>query len=195
MEIDAIFGQVRVFLAIIASISALYVTFRTIRKFKGEKAKELHAQYVKLKELVKNTEENYAEILVILSGLTTAKLSKDEIEWFISEPGAFLKLEQYGRVNGRYSEINLIAKEFALPLRFRTRKGRVIERIKIVLFSMLLVLMLSSFWYLMVFNLTTPEFFLYIALAFLSAYILVVLWGGHYLWSTLSKAVDLAGKP
>ncbi|TON64591.1 hypothetical protein CGH53_23545, partial [Vibrio parahaemolyticus] len=133
MEIDAIFGQVRVFLAIIASISALYVTFRTIRKFKGEKAKELHAQYVKLKELVKNTEENYAEILVILSGLTTAKLSKDEIEWFISEPGAFLKLEQYGRVNGRYSEINLIAKEFALPLRFRTRKGRVIERIKIVL--------------------------------------------------------------
>ncbi|EHR0555918.1 TPA: hypothetical protein ACX3GK_004629 [Vibrio parahaemolyticus] len=195
MEIDAIFGQVRVFLAIIASISALYVTFRTIRKFKGEKAKELHAQYVKLKELVKNTEENYAEILVILSGLTTAKLSKDEIEWFISEPGAFLKLEQYGRVNGRYSEINLIAKEFALPLRFRTRKGRVIERIKIVLFSVLLVLMLSSFWYLMVFNLTTPEFFLYIALALLSAYILVVLWGGHYLWSTLSKAVDLAGKP
>ncbi|HCE2180945.1 TPA: hypothetical protein NGT44_004588 [Vibrio parahaemolyticus] len=194
MEIDAIFGQVRVFLAIIASISALYVTFRTIRKFKGEKAKELHAQYVKLKELVKNTEENYAEILVILSGLTTAKLSKDEIEWFISEPGAFLKLEQYGRVNGRYSEINLIAKEFALPLRFRTRKGRVIERIKIVLFSVLLVLMLSSFWYLMVFNLTTPEFFLYIALALLSAYILVVLWGGHYLWSTLSKAVDLAGK-
>ncbi len=195
MEIDAIFGQVRVFLAIIASISALYVTFRTIRKFKGEKAKELHAQYVKLKELVKNTEENYAEILVILSGLTTAKLSKDEIEWFISEPGAFLKLEQYGRVNGRYSEINLIAKEFALPLHFRTRKGRVIERIKIVLFSVLLVLMLSSFWYLMVFNLTTPEFFLYIALALLSAYILVVLWGGHYLWSTLSKAVDLAGKP
>ncbi|EOX4447641.1 hypothetical protein ACK6W9_002600 [Vibrio alginolyticus] len=195
MEIDAIFGQVRVFLAIIASISALYVTFRTIRKFKGEKAKELHAQYVKLKELVKNTEENYAEILVILSGLTTAKLSKDEIEWFISEPGAFLKLEQYGRVNGRYSEINLIAKEFALPLRFRTRKGRVIERIKIVLFSVLLVLMLSSFWYLMIFNLTTPEFFLYIALALLSAYILVVLWGGHYLWSTLSKAVDLAGKP
>ncbi|TOQ99441.1 hypothetical protein CGG85_03580 [Vibrio parahaemolyticus] len=195
MEIDAIFGQVRVFLAIIASISALYVTFRTIRKFKGEKAKELHAQYVKLKELVKNTEENYAEILVILSGLTTAKLSKEEIEWFISEPGAFLKLEQYGRVNGRYSEINLIAKEFALPLRFRTRKGRVIERIKIVLFSVLLVLMLSSFWYLMVFNLTTPEFFLYIALALLSAYILVVLWGGHYLWSTLSKAVDLAGKP
>ncbi|TOP14188.1 hypothetical protein CGH22_23515, partial [Vibrio parahaemolyticus] len=127
-------------------------------------------------------------------GLTTAKLSKDEIEWFISEPGAFLKLEQYGRVNGRYSEINLIAKEFALPLRFRTRKGRVIERIKIVLFSVLLVLMLSSFWYLMVFNLTTPEFFLYIALALLSAYILVVLWGGHYLWSTLSKAVDLAGK-
>ncbi|HAS6685669.1 TPA: hypothetical protein I7272_24625 [Vibrio parahaemolyticus] len=195
MEIDAIFGQVRVFLAIIASISALYVTFRTIRKFKGEKAKELHAQYVKLKELVKNTEENYAEILVILSGLTTAKLSKDEIEWFISEPGAFLKLEQYGRVNGRYSEINLIAKEFALPLRFRTRKGRVIERIKIVLSSVLLVLMLSSFWYLMVFNLITPEFFLYIALALLSAYILVVLWGGHYLWSTLSKAVDLAGKP
>lgn len=195
MEIDAIFGQVRVFLAIIASISALYVTFRTIRKFKGEKAKELHAQYVKLKELVKNTEENYAEILVILSGLTTAKLSKYEIEWFISEPGAFLKLEQYGRVNGRYSEINLIAKEFALPLRFRTRKGRVIERIKIVLFSVLLVLMLSSFWYLMIFNLTTPEFFLYIALALLSAYILVVLWGGHYLWSTLSKAVDLAGKP
>ncbi|HHF2959498.1 MULTISPECIES: hypothetical protein [Vibrio] len=195
MEIDVILNNARVFLAIIASISALYITFRTIRKFKGERAKELHTQYVKLKELVKNTDENYAEILVILSGLTTSRLTKDEVEWFISEPGAFLKLEQFGRVNGRYSEINLIAKEFALPLRFRTRKGRVIERLKIVLFSILFVLMLLLFWYLMLVNSNTPEFFVYIALACLSAYILVVLWGGHYLWSTLSKAVKLAGKP
>ncbi|AIV05928.1 hypothetical protein LA59_10785 [Vibrio harveyi] len=195
MEFDVILNQARLLIGVIVSVTAWFVTFKTIRKFKGEKAKELHAQYVKLKLLIDDTNKNYAEILVILSGLTTAKLSKDEVEWFISEPGAFLKLEQYGRVNGRYSEINLIAKEFALPLRFRTLKGRLIERAKIICFSALLLLMLSICWYLIIVNSAAPLIIIYIAMAFLFVYFLIILWGGHYLWSTLSKAVDLAGKP
>ncbi|MDD9158448.1 hypothetical protein PVK64_19995 [Aliivibrio sp. S4TY2] len=182
------------FVGLMISIITFCVTYRQLANFKGEKAKELHGRYKIIKDLAVDLEKNYAEILIILSGLTNANLTIDEIHWFLTEPRAFLKLNTYGNVCGRYCLIDLKNGQFTLNDRVLTRKLRIIERCKVISLSFGLLAFLTSVWLtiiLTVDSITTIN----IAVACWVIYFILILWGTNLVLTTLSKAVKLQGKP
>ncbi|NRQ42120.1 hypothetical protein HRH59_05990 [Rheinheimera sp. YQF-2] len=176
------------------NVAALLVTYNKIMSFKGEKAKELHGRFALVKKLACDLEENYSEILIILSGITRADLTIDEIRWFINEPRAFLKLETYGRVSGRYCKIDLDKGEFSLTERVSTFKKRLVERGKILGFSLGLLSLISTIWYLVIINVES-EVMVYLAVSLWFVYFMLLMWGGNFLLTTLSRAKQLSGKP
>ena len=188
------FSDAGVFIAVMVNIAALLVAYDKIKSFKGEKAKELHSRYSQIKQLAEEIESNYSEILIILSGITRADLSIDEIQWFIVQPRAFLKLEEYGTVTRRYCKIDLDKGEFVFTDRVATRKKRIFERLKIlgIGFFILVVVSVASGY---IVKDTDRESIQYIALSFWFAYFLVVLWGTNLMLSTLSKAKKIIGLP
>ena len=188
------FSDAGVFIAVIVNIAALLVTYDKIKSFKGEKAKELHSRYAQIKQLAEKIESNYSEILIILSGITRADLSIEEIQWFIVQPRAFLKLEEYGSVAGRYCKIDLDKGEFVFTDRVATRKKRIFERLKILGIGLFILAVVSVVWVYIVKD-ADRESILYIALSFWFAYFLLVLWGTNLMLSTLSKAKNLIGLP
>ncbi|WP_157517834.1 hypothetical protein [Moritella sp. PE36] len=192
MAIADILLKAGVFIAAMMNIAALLVTYDKIKNFKGEKAKELHGRYIQVKQLSENLEANYSEILIILSGITRADLSIDEIRWFITEPRAFLKLEKYGKVSGRYCNIDLDKGEFVLKEIVSTRKKRIVERSKILGISFCLLAFISAVWLFTVKDVQSITT-VYIALSFWTAYFLVLLWGANLLLTTLSNAKKMVG--
>ncbi|TOL13563.1 hypothetical protein CGI03_23035 [Vibrio parahaemolyticus] len=176
------------------SIVTFLVTFQKLKDIKGEKAKELHSRYAAIKVLANDIDANYPEILILLNGLTRAELTPNEVQWFINEPGAFLKLEQYGKICGRYCEINLGKGEFSLTERVSTFKKQAIEKLKILGVGLGLLAFLSAMWGLIIYNVNTASV-VYIALGAWFIYFLLILWGVNLLWGTINKARKLQGKP
>ncbi|HGS4445627.1 TPA: hypothetical protein ACMDNL_003697, partial [Vibrio cholerae] len=176
------------------SIVTFLITFQQLKNIKGEKAKELHSRYSAIKELAKDIHANYPEILILLSGLTRAELTMREVQWFINEPGAFLKLEQYGKICGRYCQIDLEKGEFSLTERVSTVNKRLIEKLKIIGVGLGLMAFLSAMWGVIIYNVNSATV-VYIALGAWSVYLLLILWGSNLLWSTIDKAVKIQGKP
>ncbi|WP_182035183.1 hypothetical protein [Vibrio diabolicus] len=194
MAFNELIGQLGAVIAVVVNLAVLSVSYNKINSFRGEQAKELHSRFTVVKELSKDIDANYAELLIILSGLTRASLSKDEIHWFITEPRAFLKLEAYGKLCGRYCQIDLEKREFSLTEKVNTVKKRVIERIKIVTFCVLIMSTITTIWYFVVSGFESVKA-VYLALGFWCAYLLLILWGAQMLLSALSKAKELSGKP
>ncbi|MPW27807.1 hypothetical protein F9L16_02205 [Agarivorans sp. B2Z047] len=176
------------------SIATFLITFQKLKDIKGEKAKELHSRYTAIKVLAKDIDANYPEILILLSGLTRTELTPSEIQWFINEPGAFLKLEQYGKICGRYCKINLEKGEFSLTERVSTFKKQAIEKLKIVGVGLGMLSFLSFIWGIIIYNVNTAPM-VYIGLGAWFIYFLLVLWGVNFLWGTINKAKKLQGKP
>lgn len=191
---DDVLAQIVVTVSVAMNVAALLVTYNKIMSFKGEKAKELHGRFALVKKLADDLEANYSEILIILSGLTRADLTIDEVRWFISEPRAFLKLEAYGRVSGRYCKIDLDKGQFSLTERVSTFKKRLIERGRILGFSFGLLSLISALWYLVLINVKSAVM-VYLAVSLWFVYFILLLWGGNFLLTTLSKAKQLSGKP
>lgn len=194
MDINGYITPIAGLIGVMGSIVTFLITFQKLKNIKGEKAKELHSRYAAIKELTKNMDANYPEILILLSGLTRAELNTREVEWFISEPGAFLKLEQYGKICGRYCEIDLEKGEFSLTERVSTSKKRVIEKLKIIGFGAGLLASLSVMWGIIIYYVSTDPI-IYIALSFWFMYFLLILWGTNLLWVTLNKSLKIQGKP
>ncbi|OOE65401.1 hypothetical protein BZG20_12825 [Salinivibrio sp. IB868] len=176
------------------SIVTFLVTFQKLKDIKGEKAKELHSRYAAIKALANDIDTNYPEILILLSGLTRAELTPSEVRWFIKEPGAFLKLEQYGKICGRYCEINLEKGEFSLTERVSTFNKQAIEKIKVLGVGLGLMAFLSVMWGLIIYNVNTASV-VYLALGAWFIYFLLIFWGVNLLWGTINKARKLQGKP
>lgn len=194
MDINSYIAPIAGLVGVMVSIVTFLVTFQKLKDIKGGKAKALHSQYAAIKILANDIEANYPEILILLSGVTRAELTPREVQWFINEPGAFLKLEQYGKICGRYCEIDLEKGEFSLTERISTSKKQAIEKLKIIGLSLSLLLFLSSIWGLIIYNVNTASV-VYIALGAWSLYFLLILWGVNLLWATINKARKLQGKP
>lgn len=194
MGINNYITLIAALIGIAGSIITYLVTFQQLKKIKGERAKELHSRYVAIKDLANDIDSNYPEILILLSGLTRAELTASEISWFINEPGAFLKLEQYGKIYGRYCEIDLVKGEFSLTERVSTSSKRTIEKLKIVAIGFGLLALLSVMWGVILYNVNTTPI-VYIALGAWFIYFLIILWGTNLLWETINKARKLQGKP
>ena len=179
---------------IMVSITTLLITFQKLKSIRGEQAKELHSKYSASKGLASDLDNNYPEILILLNGITRAELTKGEIEWFLNEPGAFLKLEHYGRINGRYCTVDLDLNEFSLTEIVSTRKKRMIEKLRIVSVGFGLLAFLSLVWGVIIYQVNDAAT-VYLALTFWLIYFVVILWGTNMLWGTINKAVNLQGKP
>lgn len=194
MDISNYINPIAGSVGILVSVMTILLTYQNLKAFKGDKAKELHSCYAAIKALSVDMTTNYPEILILLNRITNAELNIKEVEWFVNEPGAFLKLEQYGRIYGRYCEINIEKGEFALTERVSTFKKRSIERFKIVSFGLAMFIFLSVVWAIIIYF-ARSEGVLYLALSFCFLYFLVIFWGINLLWGTISKSVDLEGKP
>ncbi|EPO2920109.1 hypothetical protein DSL61_17775 [Vibrio cholerae] len=194
MSFANIMSQTLQLVGFIGSLAGLLVIYHQIMKFKGEKAKDLHGCYVKVRELSKDVESNYPEIVVLLSGITQKHLSIDEIFWFINEPRAFLKIEKYGKLPCRYSKIDLEKGEFGLSEIVNNSKKRMLEKSKIISVAFG-VLFLVIIFLSIVLSFFDSEFTRYIALIICLVYFSFVGWGMSYFLSALSNAKDLAGKP
>ncbi len=194
MAFDELIGQLGTLVAVVVNLALLSVSYNKINSFRGEQAKELHSRFTLVKELSEDIDANYAELLIILSGLTRASLSKDEIHWFITEPRAFLKLEAYGKLCGRYCQIDLEKREFSLTDKVDTARKRIAERIKIVTFSILIMSTITAICYFIVSGFESVKA-VYLALGFWCAYLLLIFWGAQMFLSALSKAKELSGKP
>lgn len=194
MAFDELFGQLGTVVAVVVNLAILSVSYHKINSFRREQAKELHSRFTVVKELSKDIDANYAELLIILSGLTRARLSKDEIHWFITEPRAFLKLEAYGKLCARYCQIDLEKREFSLTEKVDTVRKRNIERTKIVTFCILSMSTITAIWYFFVSGFESVKS-VYLALGFWCAYLLLILWVTQMFLSALSKAKELSGKP
>ncbi|MGM7448497.1 UNVERIFIED_ORG: hypothetical protein DFO82_2662 [Idiomarina abyssalis] len=188
--INAIWGLI----GAMSSTVVCLVTFQKLKRFKEEKVKELHSKYSAIKRLANDMDHNYSEILLILSGLTTKVLTKSEIQWFINEPGAFSKLEQYEKAGGRYCEINIKESEFSLTERVSTLKKRAIERFKIIGVGVGLLAVFSGMWGLIIYNVNTAHLF-YLGLAAWFIYFLLILWGVNLFLGDINRALRLQGKP
>ena len=182
-------------IAVVLSIATGIPIWHKIQEFKTEQSKGLHEIYENIKKLSSESiENNHAEILVVLSRLTTKKLTTDEIQWFIKEPGAFLNLKQYGSIGSRYIRINLQDRKFRLTTRVSTKFHRLIERAKIFTFVICSITIMSMLLF------TTIAFtknamatiFLYIVVF---VFISMSLWALFYLCGKIDKAVELDGKP
>ncbi|MDX7679097.1 hypothetical protein [Aeromonas caviae] len=182
-------------IAVVLSVAAGIPIWHKIQEFKTEQAKDLYEIYENIKKLSNESiEKNHAEILVVLSRLTTKKLTTDEIQWLIKEPGAFLNLKQYDSIGSRYIRIDLQDKKFRLTTRASTKRHRLIERAKIFFFVICYVAVMSILLF------TTIAFtknaiitiFIYFAIFF---FISMSLWALFYLCGKIDKAVELDGKP
>lgn len=194
MDLNSYITPIAGLVGVMVSIVTFLFTFQKLKDIKGEKAKELHSRYAAIKVLARDMDANYPEILILISGLTRAELTPSEVQWFIDEPGAFLKLEQYGKICGRYCEINLEKGEFSLTDRVSTLKKQVIEKIKIVSVGFGSMAFLSAIWGIIVYKVNTASV-VYIALGAWFIYFLLILWGVNLLWGTINKAHKLQGKP
>lgn len=194
MDISGYISPIGGLVGLMISIVTFLLSYQKFKNIKGEKAKELHTSYSEIKRLSVDMTANYPEILILMSGLTQAELTSKEVEWFINEPGAFLKLEQYGKICGRYCQVNLDKREFAITERISTSKKRVIEKLKIAGVGFGLLAFLSLVWCIIIFAVKTA-FVIYSALAVWFIYSLLVLWGINFLWKVIDKAVKLQGKP
>ncbi|TNZ55831.1 hypothetical protein CGK45_22475 [Vibrio parahaemolyticus] len=186
-------SQVALIVGVFVNLIGSTLVVHKIKNLRGEKASGLHERYTKIKELSLDMDSNYPEILVILSGITSRTLSKDEVIWFLHQPGAFLKLKRYGYVAGRYCEIDLDKSEFALTERVSTTKKQLIEISKILGVSFLLLIIISGVWYLTVNNVGT-ESSVYIASGFWLLYFLCITWGVGFVFTTLSRAKGLVSE-
>lgn len=194
MDFNSYITPIAGLVGVMVSIVTFLVTFQKLKDIKGERAKELHSRYAAIKVLASDIDANYPEILILLSGLTRAELTPNEVKWFINEPGAFLKLELYGKICGRYCEINLEKGEFSLTSRVSTFKKQAIEKLKIVAVGLGLLAFLSVIWGLIIYYVNTASV-VYTALGAWFIYFLLILWGINLLWGTINKAQKLQGKP
>lgn len=117
-------------------------------------------------------------------------MTKDEVLWFMSEPGAFLNLERYGAVAGRYCKLDLQKGGFTLTERVSTVKKETIEFLKVVIFSLALLCIITGIWYLIISNAQT-ERTVYLITGIWVMYFLGLCWGVSLLLSTLSRAKSL----
>ena len=182
-------------IAVILSVVAGIPIWHKIQEFKTEQAKGLHEIYANIKKLSSDSiENNHAEILVVLSRLTTKKLTTDEIQWLIKEPGAFLNLKQYSSIGSRYIGINLQDGKFRLTARVSTKFRRLIERAKIFTFVICSITIMSMLLFTTIAftKNTVINVFLYIAI---SVFVSMSLWALFYLCGKIDNAVELDGKP
>ena len=194
MQINELMTHTGAIVGIMVSVITFIVTYQKIANFKGEKAKELHAIYALIKKLSVELENNFSEIVVVLSGITSAKISAEEVRWFINEPRAFLMLSDYGKICGRYCAIDLDKGEFVLTSRVSTLTLRVIERAKIITVGLGFMAFYSLILWFALSDLNDLRI-VYISIAGWFVYFLLVLYGENLMLSTLSKAVNIQGKP
>lgn len=194
IEINSLISPIAGLIGVMCSIVTFLITYQKLIKIKEEKVKDLHLRYIAIKELANNIDDNYPEILILLSSITSLNLSKKEVEWFITEPGAFLKLDKYGKLSGRYCKIDLEKGEFSITERISTTKKRVVEKIKIIIFGSVLMSLITTMWgTIIIFAKNTVT--AYTGLLFCFIYFLLILWGSNLLWSNINKSLRLQGKP
>lgn len=192
-EVITILQQLFALITAIISIIALYIS---LNNYRTKKAANLHEKYTLIKSLINEPEVNLPEILVILRGITNVDLTIEEIEWFINEPGAFVKLEEYSKLSFRYSKINLEKREFDVTELISTPLKYLFEHIKVTFFYFVFVLISSASTWLGVYrSLGHTVAGLYFTFAvglmfFLAASSYLV-----YSFSMLNKAVAIKGKP
>ena len=90
--------------------------------------------YEKLKSLCgTNANYNLPTLLVAIHDYAACELKPEEIEWFIHVPGAFKFLKRYGKYK-KYIEINKNPNSIKLSIKYSSKRKRVKERIKIIIF-------------------------------------------------------------
>jgi hypothetical protein len=165
-------------------------------QFRSEKAVELHDKYKLLKSLISEPETNMPEILIVLKSLTDVDLTRKEIEWFLSEPGAFMKLKEYGNLKLRYSNINFEKGEFDVSKRIATGPRIAIETTKIVVscYSYIVIFTIGFKWIITATYGESAIATYVITFAFLLNFIMI-LCGSAYIFRLMNKAINLKGKP
>lgn len=194
MDNNDYLAQLGMVVGMVVNLTIIIAAYLKLSSYRGEKAKELHDKFILVKNLAIDIDKNYCEILIILSGLTKANLSKKEVCWFIEEPRAFLKLEQYGRVSGRYCKIDLKKGEFALGDKVDNFNKRVLESLRVVLFGFLIMTIVTLAWFYFIADNSSP-IAIYISFFSICAYFLLIIWGVTLLLTSISNAKKLAGKP
>jgi hypothetical protein len=194
MQINELMTHTGAIVGIMVSVITFIVTYQKIANFKGEKAKELHAIYALIKKLSAELENNFSEIVVVLSGITSAKISAEEVRWFINEPRAFLMLSDYGKICGRYCAIDLDKGEFVLTSRVSTFTLRVIERAKIITVGLGFMAFYSLIFWLTLSDVDNLKI-VYISIAGWFIYLFLVLFGISLMFIKLKMAVSIQGKP
>lgn len=194
MEIKYLFESIIVITGIAASLLTAVFTFQRIKKTRTENSKQELEYFRKIKNLSSDIEGNYTEALILLRGLTNARLTKEEIKWLIHEPGAFLKIEEFGKIGNRYCEIDIDKGEFTLTRRISNLRKRVVERLKICGFGFA-VLIVSSLLVFFTVYLTENLILSYLALGIFAILVTLIFWASNIFLRSIDKAIKLKGKP
>ncbi|TOQ34667.1 hypothetical protein CGG98_23765, partial [Vibrio parahaemolyticus] len=64
MAFNELIGQLGAVIAVVVNLAVLSVSYNKINRFRGEQAKELHSRFTVVKELSKDIDANYAELLI-----------------------------------------------------------------------------------------------------------------------------------
>ncbi len=110
----------------LGGIVGIAIAFNTLFLNKLNKNIKTYELYKSLKTLssVNHPNNNLAEINVILSCLTSKKLTLKEVKWFVNTPNAYKYIEQFGRLN-RYIEIS--ETEDSFKGRYKLKINRFVE--------------------------------------------------------------------
>lgn len=181
---------------LIGSLAAPIYIYIKINQFRSEKATELHDKYKILKSLISEPETNMPEILIVLKGISKVELTREEIIWFINEPGAFMKLKEYGNLKWRYSNINFEKGEFDVSKRIATGPRIAIETTKIVVscYSYIVFFTIGFKWIITASYGESAIATYVITFAFLLNFTMI-LYGSAYIFRLMNKAINLKGKP
>ncbi|EGR0795315.1 hypothetical protein ACLB4W_003371 [Vibrio cholerae] len=136
------------FIALCIPVLGAIRFFRDLDEYKVKKNKDRYEIYKRLKELVDDSlTKNYPEILVLISCMTSRKLSPSEIEWFVKQPGAFHYIGDYGVGGCKYLRLDIDNNKFLFTDKVDSLKKRIAERFKVfgfVFFLLCILLLLLS---------------------------------------------------
>ncbi|MDI5830684.1 hypothetical protein [Shewanella xiamenensis] len=187
--IDMLTKLIGVIFGIPAAIIPIYYKFHEVR---DKKKKDLSERYAQIKELLTDIDANFPQICVILSEITTARLTKEEVVWFINELHAFGRLALYGQCK-RFLKIDLLYGEFVLSEKYSTWGKRFFECFKVAV--TLLVFTIFSGVVLYVFVGRINPLGLNIAIIIWLSLFIFMIWIFSDFLSSLDSAKKLCGKP